>query len=102
MQAETSNRSSTGEPKDEAVPLQAGVTWSYGLGLAFYIAYLEPPHKRALPSKTTAAMLRTREFGILGGSYFYYQHILQPPHQENSATLPTCELQPGVSGNGEV
>ena len=66
MQAETGNRSSRGEPKDEVVPLQVGVTWSYGLGLAFYIAYLEVPHKRSLLSKTTAAMLRAREFGILG------------------------------------
>ena len=38
MQAETSNRWSRGEPKDEVVPLQVGVTWSNGPGLAFYIA----------------------------------------------------------------
>jgi hypothetical protein len=38
MQAETSDRWSRGEPKDEVVPLQVGVTWSNGPGLAFYIA----------------------------------------------------------------
>jgi len=66
MQAETSNRSSRGEPKDEVVPLQVGVTWSYGPGLAFYIAYLETPNKRPLLFEATAPMLRTGEFGILG------------------------------------
>jgi hypothetical protein len=65
MQAETSNRWSRGEPKDEVVPLQVGVTWSNGPGLAFYIAYLDTPHKRSLPSTTTASMLRLCEFGIL-------------------------------------